>query len=697
MVMASRGGGYGPSITDLISLDYPEEAKSSPGGGRVAVRVRTTNWRDNRYEHQLHVHDLHSGERIQVTRTGDVTQVEWMGDDSVLTLWDRGGKPQVWLFEGLFGEPLQLTDVETGVESFKPTEHGVLYSAEHPEKGKRKHVRDAYGNVTHFEEEDSASSLWYVSVPHLKQHNLKAKSVTEEEAKELPKPVLEVSRLLGRPLKVVYFIPTSYGCVVNCRERDPLVYWDRVSSFRVVVDYESAAYLAEGGEDWHGRAAELRLPKASSVVAVSPDESSLLVSHSERDDRMYTHADLWALDLRAADPSGPLAPLMVKVSGGLDQRVNQAWWTRGGVYAFYDKGTGTAIARLTVEGEAEELGLPACPGPTAHMNPEGHLAFVGHGPGAFPEVYASAEPAWGGCRPVKITDYGAQVRGWSLGTVETVRWTSRDGAVVEGVLRKPPGYDPSKRYPLAFQVHGGPSTASRGFLLEPYDYQRYPPVQLVNEGVLVLKPNYRGSTGYGQAFLELNVNNLGQGDMWDLESAVDDLVAKGVVDPDRVGCMGWSQGGYISAYVGLHSDKFKAVSVGAGISDWYTYRVSNDIPHFADHYLGGTPWDRREVYERTAPMSAIGKAHTPMLIQHGARDQRVPLSNAMELYRALKDRGVPVEMFVYPEMEHPITRPRENRAVMQQNLDWFRHYLLDEAHEPVAGDWGKVEAEPGPP
>ena len=348
---------------------------------------------------------------------------------------------------------------------------------------------------------------------------------------------------------------------------------------------------------------------------------------------------------------------------------------------------------MSPDGGAEELELPVYPGPTVTMNSEGHLALVGNGADSFPEVYAGPEPAGCNCGLVKLTEYGEQVRGWSLGRVETIRWRSRDGAVIEGVLRKPRDYDPSKRYPLVFQVHGGPSTASREFLLEPYDYQRYPPVQLVNEGVLVLKPNYRGSTGYRQAFLELNVDNLGLGDMWDLESAVDDLVAKGIVDPDRVGCMGWSQGGYISAYVGLHSDKFKAVSVGAGISDWYTYRVSNDIPYFTDHYLGGTPWDRREVYEKTAPITAIDKAHTPMLIQHGGKDQRVPISDGMELYRALKDKGVPVEMFIYPEMAHPITKPRENRAVIQQNLDWFRHYLLDSGCKPVADYWGKAEQE----
>jgi dipeptidyl aminopeptidase/acylaminoacyl peptidase len=196
--------------------------------------------------------------------------------------------------------------------------------------------------------------------------------------------------------------------------------------------------------------------------------------------------------------------------------------------------------------------------------------------------------------------------------------------------------------------------------------------------MLVLKPNYRGSIGYGQAFMELNVNNLGVGDLWDLESAVDHLVAQGWVDVERVGCMGWSQGGYISAFAGLHSNKFKAVSVGAGISDWYTYHISNDIPDFTVDYLSGSPFRSRDLYLKTAPISNVTNACTPMLIQHGSEDRRVPLSNAMELYRGLKEMGVPVELFVFPGMGHPITKPRENHAVMHQNLVWFNHYLLGE-------------------
>jgi len=155
------------------------------------------------------------------------------------------------------------------------------------------------------------------------------------------------------------------------------------------------------------------------------------------------------------------------------------------------------------------------------------------------------------------------------------------------VLCKPAGFDPAQRYPLVFVVHGGPAWFSADYLLIGEDRVYYPAVQFVNKGILVLKPNYRGSIGRGQAFLDLNVDNLGIGDLWDLEGAIDHLVERGWVDPERIGCMGWSRGGYISAFAGLHSDRFAAGSVGAGIADWYTYHISNDIPDFTVDYLLG--------------------------------------------------------------------------------------------------------------
>jgi dipeptidyl aminopeptidase/acylaminoacyl peptidase len=271
---------------------------------------------------------------------------------------------------------------------------------------------------------------------------------------------------------------------------------------------------------------------------------------------------------------------------------------------------------------------------------------------------------------------GTHHRELGLGTLENIRWQSKDGTSIEGVLRKPKDFDPRRRYPLAFVVHGGPRWHSSSMLLFGEDLGYYPVAQLVDRGILVLKPNYRGSLGYGEAFTKLNVDNLGVGDLWDLESAIDHLVERGWVDPERVGCMGWSQGGYISAFAGLRSQRFKAVSVGAGISDWYTYHISNDIPDFTIDYLSGSPFRERARYLEASPMTGIASAKTPTLIQHGADDRRVPLSNASELYRGLKAMGVPVELFVYPGMGHAIAKPRESHAVLHQNLAWFAHHLL---------------------
>jgi dipeptidyl aminopeptidase/acylaminoacyl peptidase len=139
--------------------------------------------------------------------------------------------------------------------------------------------------------------------------------------------------------------------------------------------------------------------------------------------------------------------------------------------------------------------------------------------------------------------------------------------------------------------------------------------------------------------------------------------------------MGWSQGGYISAFLTTSSQRFAAISVGAGISDWATYYYNTDITPFTIQYLGANPVDDPEIYEKTSPISYVKMARTPTLIQHGELDRRVPIPNAYELRQALEDRGVKVEMIVYKGYGHGITKPKSIRAVMQHNLTWFNHYL----------------------
>jgi dipeptidyl aminopeptidase/acylaminoacyl peptidase len=226
-------------------------------------------------------------------------------------------------------------------------------------------------------------------------------------------------------------------------------------------------------------------------------------------------------------------------------------------------------------------------------------------------------------------------------------------------------------------IHGGPTGVSRPV---PYGSSSYYPIDaFVAKGALVLEPNYRGSAGYGEKFRSLNVRNLGIGDAWDVLSGIDALIAQGLVDRDRVGSMGWSQGGYISAFLTTrHSDRFKAISVGAGISDWMTYYVNTDIHPFTRQYLKATPWDDPKIYADTSPMTYIKQARTPTLIQHGADDARVPIPNAFQLYQGLRDQNVPVQLSIFKGFGHGLTKPKANRAAMQQNLDWFSKYIWNQ-------------------
>ena len=199
------------------------------------------------------------------------------------------------------------------------------------------------------------------------------------------------------------------------------------------------------------------------------------------------------------------------------------------------------------------------------------------------------------------------------------------------------------------------------------------------KGALVLEPNYRGSAGYGERFRSLNVRNLGIGDAWDVLSGIDALVQQGLVDRDRVGSMGWSQGGYISAFLTTrHSDRFKAISVGAGISDWMTYYVNTDIHPFTRQYLKATPWDDPRIYADTSPMTYIKQARTTTMIQHGKDDAREPIPNAFQLYQGLRDQNVPVQLSIFNGFGHGLTKPKANRAAMQQNLDWFTRYIWNQ-------------------
>jgi len=303
------------------------------------------------------------------------------------------------------------------------------------------------------------------------------------------------------------------------------------------------------------------------------------------------------------------------------------------------------------------------------------IAFSGTNDESLSEIFLMDLP---GDQARKISSFSDQIKNWKYSRSEVISWGSKDGATIEGILHKPMDYDPNKKYPLFINIHGGPTGIS---LPGPSPAYVYPILQWLNKGALVLMPNYRGSAGYGEDFRKLNVENLGVGDAWDVISGVEYLDEQGIIDTDKMGAMGWSQGGYISAYLTTNTSSFKAISVGAGISNWMTYYVNTDIHPFTRQYLKATPWENEEIYRTTSPMTNINNATTPTLIQHGEFDRRVPIPNAFELYQGLQDVGVDTKLIIYKGFGHGITKPKERLAAMWHNWQWFGKYIWGEEIE----------------
>lgn len=275
----------------------------------------------------------------------------------------------------------------------------------------------------------------------------------------------------------------------------------------------------------------------------------------------------------------------------------------------------------------------------------------------------------------RITNENSVFKGKLKSEKEITSWKSSNGLKIEGILSTPHDFEKVKKYPLLVIIHGGPAWAS--FPIQGLN-KIYPIEQFVERGFLVFQPNYRGSSGYGNDFLKANYKKLGIGDYDDVISGVDMLIEKGFVDKNKVGVMGWSQGGYISAFCATYSNRFKAISVGAGISNWITYYVNTDIHPFTRMYLGDNPWNNPDIYKKTSPMTYIKSACTPVMIQHGEKDARVPLPNAYELYQGLNDMEIETELIIFKGMGHSPNKPGINRAIMKQNLKWFTKHILED-------------------
>ncbi len=274
-----------------------------------------------------------------------------------------------------------------------------------------------------------------------------------------------------------------------------------------------------------------------------------------------------------------------------------------------------------------------------------------------------------GTKESPLTHAGDSLAGFPEVHSQVVSWKSKDGVPVEGILLLPFNHAAGHRDPLLVELHGGPTGAA----LDSFPIPRtYPTQAFLQKGYAILVPNFRGSANYGAEFRLKNIESQGFGDFEDVMTGVDSLVREGIADPDRLGVMGWSYGGFLTAWVIGHTNRFKAASVGAPATDWITYYGQSDGPRSVLRtYFGGTPWDKPENYNRHSPRTGIANIRTPTMLQIGALD----INHNSEIYWALTDHKIPVEYVVYPREPHGFTEPAHQRDLMERNLRWFSRWL----------------------
>jgi dipeptidyl aminopeptidase/acylaminoacyl peptidase len=628
-----------PTFDQIIDLKRPTATAISPDGRLVAFTVNETNWDDNAYETEIFLARVTGGgEPLQLTRAKkSSTSPAWSPDGKwIAFISDRTDKRQIYLISPEGGEARVLTNVDDGVGSFawSPDGKSIALTMTDPKSDAHKERDKKFG------EYEVVDQDWRMTHLH----------------------VVDVDPHAASPAKTRRLTTGAFT----------------VGSFDWSPDSTSIAFDHRlDPNPPNGRTADI------SIVTVANGNTRKLVTRDGADSNPTWSPDGTQIAFSAgADLSFKNSRIhVVPAAGGASKSVTDAYdeqpgildWTPTGILFSGLEGISTRIYRIHPDGriEPQTPASRATIGGISFSRDFSTGAFVAGDATRFYEVYAGSlnGPA------AKLTNYAEQIKDWKIGNREMVSWKSTDGTTIEGVLHKPADYQAGKRYPLLVIIHGGPTAISRPFRVAGAG--TYPYEQWLGKGAVILEPNYRGSAGYGETFRSLNVRNLGVGDAWDVLSGVDHLVAQGIADPDRMGVMGWSQGGYISAFLATHKRQpFKAISVGAGISNWMTYYANTDIHQFTRHYLGATPWDDPAIYALTSPMTTIKQAKTPTLIQHGELDTRVPTPNAYELYQGLQDVGVPVKLIIYKGFNHGLNKPKAARAAMEHNFEWFNQYVF---------------------
>jgi dipeptidyl aminopeptidase/acylaminoacyl peptidase len=640
---------------DVLSFPVIDDAQIAPDGSRVAF-VRGDSFKhDTRWpKATIWLVDADGGTPRQLT-TGPRTDTlpRWSPDGRGLAfLSDRlkEGQRQVFLLSLDGGEATALTDIRGAIPTprglnalqWSPDGRSLAFLMEDPETDADKKRKDTKDDAIAFEQQPRFVRVWVVDVA-----TRAVRCVSPDN--------LQIWEFAWRPdgggLAVVASdLPYEWAWYTN-----------RIATF----DFEGPPRTV-----WQSRR-QVALP------TWSPDGKRIGFISSNWSDRNCVAGDAFVVDADGDNARD--------VTEGIEASIGWLAWSddRRELLAIAHERGGVGMHRIRVS-DSTRTGLwwqQACVAeafwPRFSRARNGRVAVALETPETPRDIWigdlAADSIAWR-----QLTHLHPRAAELSIGETVVHHWQGADGWPMQGLLIRPVGYQPGRRYPLVMWVHGGPTgvSASRYYAAGGWNQL------LANEGCAVFLPNYRGSVGWGLKFAESNLGDMGGRDWQDMQLGVDSLVAAGVADADRLAVAGWSYGGYATAWAVTQTDRFRAAVMGAGISHWLSFHGRSGLADWDAIHYQASPYERGGTYERFSPLTHIDRARTPTLILHGQDDEDVPVEQSHLFYRALRDKGVPVELIVYPREAHAVVERAHQLDMARRVLAWMRRYLLDDGDSP---------------
>jgi dipeptidyl aminopeptidase/acylaminoacyl peptidase len=645
-----------PTLDDLFKTAILGDLQVAPDGRSVLYTVRTADLEKNEWNTDVWLLTLPERARpedVRLTRNPKSdTSPRWRPDGRQFAFLSvrpepdgKEGKAALYLMDPRRGEPWKLYEHDTAIRAFRWSPDGtqIAFTAGDPAPADEKEKRAKGVDVSFQGEPGTYIHLWLLDVAGRKARRITGgKDFSVESFAFAPD---------GKTI--------AFGAVPTPETDDS---W-KSDVFVVAADTGATAKKLTDN------------PGPDHSPEFDPD-GKFIYYHSVQTDRApigYEH--MYRIPPAGGTPED--------ISPDIDVEASDYTFSRDGKAVYFEATTGTTPAIFWMPlATRKALRLSGDRGVQRDMSWSADrrmIALVEENPAKPPEIVAGGMPDKPGPGETKngfaLTHHNALAKDWAVGLTDVVRWKSADGRMIEGILVYPAGWSPARgRAPLIVKLHGGPS----GDFVENFqafygsDAQRY-----AADGYVVLMPNPRGSAGYGDSTQRAVVKDWGGLDYQDIMIGVDTLIARGVAHPDSLGVMGWSYGGYMTAWTISQTNRFKAAVVGAGITEPIAMWGTQDIVGVFEAYFGGSPWDPGEwdVYQKSSPLAHLRNANTPTLIIQGKDDPRVPPNQAMLLYRSLKALGVATQLMWLPRTGHSPTEPGLQYETAKAQKDWMDRWI----------------------